>query len=577
MTKQSRYLDRISALVLALAVSSPAVVHAQELPYGDVSAGSADDGDVDEGDSNVVTAGGHKSKPRVKITPYIEASQVVSAELTPGNDVLTYSAVAAGVEAAIAGRNNQGSVSLRYERRFGYGKKVSDNDTLSGVGRFSTGIIGRALTFEMGAMAARTSVENNGAVVTGNEYGDSITQVWSAYAGPSVQTRVGNVAVEGHYRFGYTKVGTPKSVTVAAGQAPVDLFDNSKVHSAQLHAGTKPGEGLPIGIGLGAGWNRQDVSNLDQRIEDKNVRLDAALPLGNDLSLVGGVGYEKVQVSSRDAVRDPITNQPVVGPNGRMVTDPASPRVMAMDTSGLIWDAGVMYRPSKRTAMEAHVGRRYGSTSYYGSFAYAPSAQMQINVSVYDTINSLGGQVNNALASLPTEFSAVRNPLNGDLGGCVAGQANGAQGQSNCFGGALAGLRSAVFRDRGVMASLGVTERALQYGIAAGFDRRKFIAAPGTVLASANGTVDQNVWVAAYLNGRIDRNSSFGTNVWANWYQSGDASAGNVNAYGATASYYRSITRGLSATAAVGINGVNRETLDDALSAQAMAGVRYSF
>ena len=576
MTMKSRLNNHAAILAAALAAAAPHVLHAQELPYGDVSSGSADDGDVDDGDSYATAAKPKKGK-RISVTPYIEASQVVSAELSPGNDVLTYSALAAGVEASIAGRNNQGSLSVRYERRFGYGKKVSDNDTLSGVGRFSTGLVGRALTFEMGAMAARTSVENNGAVVTGNEYGDSITQVWSGYAGPSLQTHVGNVAVDAHYRFGYTKVGTPNAVTTNPGQTPVDLFDNSKVHSAQVHAGTRAGDGLPIGIGLGAGWNRQDVSNLDQRIDDKNVRLDAALPLGNDLSVVAGVGYEKTQVSSRDALRDPITNQPIIGTNGRMVTDPTAPRVLAMDTSGLIWDAGVMWRPSKRTALEAHVGRRYGSTSYYGSFAYAPSNRMQINVSVYDRINSLGGQMSDSLSALPTEFNAIRNPLNGDLGGCVSGTANGAQGQSNCFGGALAGLRSAVFRDRGVQASLGVSGRALQYGVAAGYDRRKFIAAPGTVLATANGTVDENVWVAAYLNGRIDRNSSFGTNVWANWYQSGDATAGNMNAYGATASYYRNITRGLSATAAVGINGVNRETLDDVLSAQAMAGVRYSF
>jgi hypothetical protein len=55
------------------------------------------------------------------------------------------------------------------------------------------------------------------------------------------------------------------------------------------------------------------------------------------------------------------------------------------------------------------------------------------------------------------------------------------------------------------MASVGVSGNRLQYGVGAGYDRRKFLAAPGTVLAVANGVIDENVWVAAYLNGRIDR------------------------------------------------------------------------
>ncbi|MCX7676652.1 MAG: preprotein translocase subunit YajC, partial [Alteraurantiacibacter sp.] len=57
----------------------------------------------------------------VTVQPYIEAAQVLSAELTPGNDVVTYTRLAAGVDAGFAGRNSAGSLSLRYERRIGYG------------------------------------------------------------------------------------------------------------------------------------------------------------------------------------------------------------------------------------------------------------------------------------------------------------------------------------------------------------------------------------------------------------------------------------------------------------------------
>ncbi len=572
----SRLSSSLAALAAACAVLSPHAVHAQALPYGDMS--GEDGGDDSAGDDGIaasVPLAKHTGK--VKITPYIEAQQVALAELSPGSDVLTYTTLAAGIDASITGRNSQGSASVRYERRFGWGKKTTDSDVISGVARMSVAVVPHTLSLEAGALASRMSVENTGSTVSGVDLGNSISQIYSFYAGPSLTTHAGDVAINGHYRLGYTRVEAPKSLVLAPGQSAIDVFDDSVVHNAEIHAGTRAGTLLPVGVGVGAGWYREDVSNLDQRVEDKHARADITLPVGTDVALVGGIGYEDVTISSRDAVRDPVTGAPVIGSDGRYVTDKSAPRQIAFHSEGLIWDAGVLWRPSKRTALEAHVGRRYGSTSYYGSFAYAPSDHTSFNVSVYDNITGFGGMLNNSLSNLPTEFQALRNPLTGDIGSCVASQGSVGAGQGTCFGNALGSVRSSVFRSRGIMATYGVSGSRLQYGIGAGYDRRKFVAAPGTVLALANGVIDENYWVSAYLNGRIDRNSSFGTNVFANWYQSGDASTGDVVAVGATAAYYRSITDHLTATAAVGTENVNRDVLDDIWTAQAMVGVRYSF
>ena len=581
------FLTPLATLAATLALGLPGAALAQSLPYGDVGGSSAssdsgsDSGDdaVDDGDSAESLGGMVKRTGRVRVTPYIEAQQVVTAELSPGNEVLTYSTLAAGIEANLNGRNAQAGLAVRYERRFGYGSnQISDSDVISGVARASVGLVPRTLFLEGGAMAARMSVNGNGSTTPGLEFGNSSAQVYGAYIGPSLKTQLGAVDVEGHYRFGYSRVTTPNVLPVGPGQTPIDLYDEGTVHNALLHFGTKAGTVLPIGLGVGGGWNREDVSNLDQRIDDKHVRADVLLPVGSDLALVGGVGYEKVQVSQRDAVIDTLTGLPLLSGNGRYVTDQTQPRQIAYESEGLIWDAGVMWRPSKRTALEAHVGKRYGSTTYFGSFAYAPNTRTTLNVSVYDGISGFGGRLNQALADLPTQFDGLRNPLTGGLSTCVAG-VNGAQGNSGggCLNGALGSVRSATFRGRGVMASLGIQGNNLQYGVGAGYDRHSFIAAPGTVLALANGVIDENYWVAAYLNGRIDRNSSFGTNVWANWYQSGDALAGDSSAIGATAAYYRTLTGNLTATAAVGINGVNREVLQDIWTASGLVGLRYSF
>ncbi len=177
-----------------------------------------------------------------------------------------------------------------------------------------------------------------------------------------------------------------------------------------------------------------------------------------------------------------------------------------------------------------------------------------------------------ALDDLPTDFSVTRNPLSGDLNGCIVARANG-----GCLNNALSSVASATFRARGIGASYGHDFGRLQAGAAAGYDRRKFLAARGTVLAVANGVIDENWWASAYLAGRIDPQSSFNVNLYANWFQSGFSGAGDATALGANASYFRRLTDRLSATAAVGIDGIERDApLSDQWTAAALLGLRYS-
>jgi hypothetical protein len=555
----------LAILLAGAACAVPLAAGAQTIPYGDAGDAASD---------------AERERPRtgrggrvVDVVPYIDVAQVVVAELSPGSDVVTYSQVAAGVDASVQGRNNQGAVSVRYERRIGWEDDQPDGDTISGIARASAAVIPQTLTVEGGAMAARSRIEAGGASVLGPlGDDDAVSQVYAVYAGPSLTTRVGDVAVEAAYRLGYNRVESPDAFVSAPGQQAVDVFDESTVHAATLHAGTRAGEVLPIGIGVGAGYQREDISNLDQRVTDFAARADVTIPVSMDLALVGGIGYEDVEVSSRDALRDAAGN-PVIGADGRFATDPNSPRQIAYDVSGLIWDAGVMWRPSRRTALEAHVGRRYGSTTYYGSFAYAPNSRSSFNVSVYDAVSGFGGQLNRELADLPTDFEAIRNPITGDLTGCVSSLERG-----SCVANVFGSVRSATFRGRGVNASYAMNLGRIQAGVGAGYDRRKFIAAPSTVLGVANGLTDETWWLAGSLGGRVDRNSSFATNIYASWFDSEFVAAGDTTAYGASAAYNRNFGGHISGTAAVGIDGISRETIDeDFWTASALVGLRYSF
>ena len=554
-----------TALALCLVAVQVPAVHAQSIP--------------DEGGDAAADPSGKDRRYRgvrargVRVVPYIEAAQVATAELSPGNEVLTYSRLAVGADVSVNGRRAGASASIRYERHFGWGKRAEDGDAISGIARgYAT--LAPGIQLEAGGLAARARIDGNGAAVLGGGVaaGPSAGKVLSAYAGPTVSRHLGTVQVEGGYRLGYARVDTSDAVAAPSGATRADLFDESVSHAASLRLSTRPGDPLPVGLGIGATANREDVSNFDQRVDDRSLRADATVPVGRDLAVVGGVGYENVKVSSRDALRDAAGN-PVLGSNGRIRTDKSAPRRIAYQAEGLIWDAGVVWKPSRRTAFEAHVGKRYGSTTYYGSFAYAPSPRSAVNVSFYDSLSGFGGQLNRALAELPAEFEANRDVLSGDLTGCV-----GAVEGQPCLAGALGSLRSSAFRSRGVAASFNSQLGRIQGGIGAGFERRRFIAAPGTVLAAANGVVDENLWLSAYLNARVGARGTVSTNAYANLFRNGGASAGEVRAVGASAAYGHAITRQLSATAAFGLEGYLHESLpEDVWQASALVGVRYTF
>lgn len=503
------------------------------------------------------------------IQPYIEVSQVLQAEITPGDEVLTYTQVAAGVDVNAQGRNSGASVSLRYERNIGYGNSV-DTHTISGVARGSLAIVPRAVTFEAGALASRSRADGGGGLSINPLVGENAeSRIYSVYAGPSVATNFGPVAVESVARVGYNRFETDNTLFDADGD-PIDAFDESMTYSGQIRAATRAGDPLPVGIGATVGAYQEDISNLDQRVRDLYARADVTVPVTDNFAVVGGVGYEDVEISSRDVLRD-TNGDPVIDDRGRFVTDESAPRRIAFDVDGIIWDVGVLWNPSSRTSLAATVGRRYDSTTYYGSFSYVPSSRSALNISVYDGLTSFGGALGTTLAGLSSDFDAFRNPITGDFTGLVLGE-DGAGITGN-----IGSIRSAAFRNQGIRASyqrqIGLTNAA----IGAGYDRRKYIAGPGTVLASIDGIADESYYINGAVSRDIGSRGSLAANAYINWFESG-VEDGDLTAYGASATYAHSLTGKLSARAALGMDYVDSEFTDEDFAfATALLGLRYDF
>ena len=565
----------LKLLLLAGVASQPLPVMAQQIasdwsPMDDGYGSPEDAQPVEAAPAKKRGRGGKREGPRVEVVPYLEVQQVLVADLKDGGDVLTYSTLAAGVDASIATRRAEAQISLRYERLIGYDNGVEDQDTVTGLARGSVALT-RNLSLEAGGVAARTRVDGRGAApsnLAGNP--DNITQVYSIYGGPNFTTQAGALSVNAAYRAGYTKVESKDIVVLPAGQQRFDQFDDSFTQLATASVGMQPGA-LPFGWAVSGSWERENAGQLDSRFVGKYARADVTVPVAPTFAFVGGVGYEDIEISERDALRD-VGGVPITGSDGRLVTNPNSPRLVAYQQDGLIWDAGVLWRPSPRTSVEARYGRRYGTDTYIGSLSYQPGRDWAVNVSVYDTVSGFGGMLNDNLASLPTQFRSSRNPLSGDINGCAFGQTGGF-----CFNDALQNASSAAFRQRGVTASFSGTNGGWDSGFAVGYNQRKFIASRIGAQAQIDGVKDDNYFAVAYLGTGLDRLTRFESNVYVSYFDPGFAGAGDTLSTGANAALYRQILRGLSASAAVGLDSYKQEDFDSELTASALLGLRYSF
>ncbi len=506
-----------------------------------------------------------------QITPYIEIAQILTADLT-NDDVLTYTTIAAGVDATFQTRRVQVQASYRYERRIGYDERLADADIHSGLARVAVRVA-EPLTIEGGGLATRSRSDIRGAapgVLQGNVA--NISQLYAVYAGPTFGSHIGEVGVSGGYRFGYTKVQVPSIVSPIDGQR-LDLFDDSRSHLAQGSLNLKSGTVLPVGVTLSGAWTRDDASQLDQTYEGRYGRLDVLYPVSRTLALTAGAGYENIQISHRDALFD-ASGQPVVDARGRFQIDPNGQRRIDYDFDGIYYDAGVVWRPNQRTQLEVHAGERYGSFSAVGSLTYQASKSIAVRVAGYDGIQTFGRQLQTGLSEIPTSFNPGSNTLAQGFNGCVFGAQGGAAG--NCLNSALQSVSTSAYRARGIEAVLSVTRGRTNYGVGTGYANRRYLASDGGPGITIDGFEDESFYIQGYINHQLDTRTAIDANVFANYYKSGIGTQIGVYNVGATASLTRRYGR-FNAFGSLGIYNFGQDQAPSITSIQALLGGRYSF
>ncbi len=503
-------------------------------------------------------------RERSVIRPYLEIAQVVSAELDSG-DTLTYTSLAAGVDGQIRTRRVTIAIGYRYQRNIEWQGDVGDTDIHSGVALINAQIVPGRLQFDAGALATRTGGEGRALGVTDR---DASVEVYSAYAGPTLSTNVGPVSVNASYRLGYVAVDDDRPV---ASQS--EDFDSAVAHSAAASVGMGPGR-LPVGWNVSAGWARTDTDDdFENEAEAMFVRGDVVVPVSPTLAVTAGVGYENIEASQLDIARD-ANGVPLIGPNGRPVADPTRPRLLTYDLAGLIYDAGLIWRPSARTELQVRAGHRYGGTTVAGTFTHQLSPNTGMSAVVYDSVQTLGGLVVNDLSNLPDDFEVDRDPLTGNLGGCVFGAD---PGSGVCLGNSLQSIRGGTFRLRGASLVVSGNRGLWSWGVGAGYAHRRYRRPTDPAFSLLGPDEEQSLTVSGSLTRRLSRTSQFGFDAYASWFDSDAADFDSVFGAGATFSYSRSfLLERLRLLAALGLYHSDDGTLDSTV-ASGLVGLRYTF
>ncbi|MET0269500.1 MAG: hypothetical protein ABW173_03625 [Sphingomonas sp.] len=532
-------------------------------------------GRVLAGVTAAVLAGAPSHAARPRVTPYLEVQQVIDVDLAGDDrrDADTYAAVAAGVQASVDTRNASATIDYRYEHRFGWGDGLADQDIHTGLARGRIGLAPNLIALEGGLLATRARTDIRGAapqLLVGDQ--SNLSQVYGLYAGPTLATRAGDLDVTGSYRLGYVKVEESVGFAPPAGQPRLDSFGSSTNHSLAGGIGMTPGV-LPVGWTLSAGYDREDASQLDQRYEGAFARADVTAPLSPTFALLGGVGYETIEASQRAPLIG-ANGVPAADADGRFVTDRAAPRLLAYDIDGLIYDAGVMWRPSRRTTLIARAGHRYGGAIFTGSFDWRIDERSGVQVTAYDQIDTFGRGLTRGLAALPTQFVLNRNPFGNGFTGCVTGAAPGTGG---CLNNAFQSVSTAVFRSRGVFALYSGRDGRWSYGLGGGYAQRRYLAPRVAGQFSLDGLRDESWFAQGNLGRRLTPDSGVDFAVYGDYYKSGVPGSGDVRSGGATTNYYRTLGDRLSANAAVGLYAFDADGFEADMAGTLLLGMRYVF
>lgn len=505
----------------------------------------------------------------------IDLQQVVESQLSGvGGDNVTYTEITGSGSARINNRRIVATANLSLSYRLNERGELSKSLTRNGVMRMNADVIDEWLTMQTGAVITRSRIDPSGAAPqfnTGNP--QNLAQTYSAYIQPDISHKFGDLGLAASYRYAYTKNSNHLAGQTGPSIGPLtNSFDSSKAQQGSMSLGMEQSD-LPFSWSLSSLYRHENTSNLASHLRDFSVIGEVKVPVAETIALVASSGYQSTRSSEREALIDPTTGLPVVGNDGGFVVDPASPRLLTYDMAGFIGDAGIIWKPSQRTRIEARAGYRYGGLSVTGLVEMKPSPRSGLTIIVTDQFQSFGLGVSSGLAGTPPNLNLGSLDPGSSYQNCLFGVS---AGSGRCIGGSLGQASASNYRERAATIIFNRTLREWSVSTAIGYTRRNYVDTPGTP-GSLIGVVDQSIFGNLTLSGKLTRLSGVAFSFSGNLFKNGQVGASDVVSGSFTSSYRRSLGRNIGAQASVSVDASKQDGVTADVSGRAQLGLQYQF
>jgi hypothetical protein len=512
----------------------------------------------------------HADRPQ--FGAFMNVDQIGEVQFSGTGDDVTYTEVSGNLTAQIKNRRIVASGSYRLSYRIPEYGKVDKTLNQDGVMRLQANVIEEWVTADAGVIITRARVAPGGAAPqTNSANAKNLTQTYSTFFQPTIAHHFGDLGFSGTYRYAYTKnEGTQQGL----GADPLNnRFDSSVDQQVTATAGMHRGE-LPFDWTATLEYSAENATDLAKHTRSLTATDEVVQPLTDAVALVASGGYEHIKISQRRPLVNPFTGTPIRDSNGRFIVDPTSPRLLTYDMKGMIGDAGIIWKPSRRTRLEARAGHRYGGLTVTGLFEWKPSDRSGMTFQVTDRIETYGQGVSGGLAASPVQLDLSQSSDPTDsYQNCLFGKG---AGTGRCIGGSLGQASASNYRERAASIIFNHRMRRWTFSASAGYSRRSYIDTPGTVF-SLDGVVDQLFFGELSMGGILTRQSGVSFSFRANYFKNGQVGVSDVQSGSFSANYYRSFGRGIRLRADFSVDASKQDGITADVSGRAQLGLQYKF
>lgn len=524
----------------------------------------------------------------VEINPFLSVRQVLSDGTR--RDTRGWLEAGAGFAALLDTNRVEGKISYRYLRRFEEFGNINQKNRHNANANIRAELIDDFLMLNAGGTASQyaTDVRGFNAVNPDDESGNQ-TQIFSGYIEPSVQQRLGDFATfQGRYRLGAVAADSPNEGFTNPGSIGLDPSDGI---GSKLSDSISQSAGVTLAStratntfnwSLDAQATHEDVDQLNQKYRGYSGGGEIGIRVSRKLELTGSAGYEDIDNTQDSILFDPDTGLPDLDEDGQFQVDPTMPRRTAYEFSGMYWNAGFRYTPSRRTSLEFRAGERYGSANFFFNFNHQSRGGLSVRANFQQTLNSFSRLLTMYEHGVPVGMTRIGGLDQLGVPLCVLG-IDPQSDDGDCIRGLTQSLTPATFKsDRGLVMVSRKLE-ALTWSATAYYDKRRYVdsqqlQAPTEVELPTNLFGDD---VSFGVRGRVAlrlgdlQSLGFDALLARNSYAL--SSQRKDTQFTVGTQYTRKLSRNLTGNASV--YGTHRitETRRDSSSFTAAVGVRYSF